>query len=121
MLRGDAFVAEVAVDLINAVQPAHGEALQVKFRRNAQVQIHIERIVMGNKRTCRGAAGDGMHHRRFHFDVSALVEEAADFANDGRALDEHVPRISVRDQIQITLAVTNLHILKPMPFFRQWQ
>jgi len=38
----------------------------------------------------RGSAGDLVHHRSFYFEVAALVEEGADGAKDGGALDENL-------------------------------
>ena len=56
---GQALVAEVAVDLEHPLEAAHHQALQVQLRRDAQVQVHVERIVVGLERTRRRAAGDG--------------------------------------------------------------
>ena len=76
VLGADAFVAEVAVDLVDAVEAADDQALQIELRRDAQEEVHVERVVMGLEGPRRGAAGDLLHHRRFDFEVAALVEEA---------------------------------------------
>ncbi len=65
-----ALVAEVAIDFIHAIESAHHQPLQIKFRRDAQVQIHVERVVVRHKRTRHRAACDGLHHRRLDFDKS---------------------------------------------------
>jgi hypothetical protein len=54
-----AFVAEVAVDLEHAVEAADDQALQVQLRRDAQEHLHVQRIVVGDERLGRRAAGDG--------------------------------------------------------------
>ncbi len=77
VLGGDPFIAEIAVDLVHAVEPADHQSLQIKLRGNAQVEVEIEGIVMGDERARGGAAGDGLHHGRFHFDVAARIEEVA--------------------------------------------
>ena len=41
-MRVDAFIAEIAVDLENAVQPADDQPLQIQLGRDAQVEIDIE-------------------------------------------------------------------------------
>ena len=64
MANRHAFVAEVAVDFKDAFKTADHEALQIEFRRDAQVHIHIERIVVRDKGLCIGAARDRVEHRR---------------------------------------------------------
>ena len=74
VMRGEALVAEIAVDLVDALQAAHHQPLQVKLRRDAQVEIDIERVVMGDERPRRGAAVDRLHHGRLHFDEAARFQ-----------------------------------------------
>jgi hypothetical protein len=74
--RVDALVAEVAVDLVDALQAADHQALEVQLRRDAQVQLQVQRVVVGGERLGRGAAGDVMHHRRLHFQEAARVQPA---------------------------------------------
>ena len=88
VLGADAFVAEVAVDLVDAVEAADDEALEVELGRDAQGEVDVERVVVGGEGAGGGAAGDGVHHGGFDFEVAAVVEEVADGAEDGGALDE---------------------------------
>ena len=37
VLGGDAFVPEIAIDLVNALEPAHDESLEVQLGGNPQV------------------------------------------------------------------------------------
>ncbi len=76
VMRGEAFVAEVAIDLVDALQAAHHQALQIQLRRDAQVQIDIERVVMRDEGARRGAAIERLHHGRFHFDEAAWLRVA---------------------------------------------
>ena len=69
VLRADAFVAEVAVDLVDALQAAHDQPLQVQFGCDPQIQVHVERVVVGDKGTCHGAARQRLHHRSLNFDI----------------------------------------------------
>ena len=55
------------------VEAADEQALQIKLRRDAQVKIEPERLVMGPERLGRRAAGDGLQHRRFHFEKAARL------------------------------------------------
>ena len=47
----DALGAEVAIDLIDAVEAADDQALQIKLRRDSRIEVYVERVVMGDKRT----------------------------------------------------------------------
>ena len=82
VVRGNAFVAEVAIDFVDALQPAHDQPLQIQLRRDAQVQIDIERVVMRDERPRRRAAIERLHHGRFHFDEAARFELAAQRRDD---------------------------------------
>ena len=102
------FVAEVAVDLENLLEPAHHELLQVQLRRDAQVELHVERVVMRHERPRGGAARDRMHHRRLDLEVAARHEEFADRLHDLRSLDEHVARRGIGDEVHVALAIALL-------------
>ena len=78
----DAFVAEVAVHFEDLVEPADEQSFQVKLRRDAQIEIDPERLVMRAKRLRRRAARDGLQHRRFHFLKPARFHEAPHLAHD---------------------------------------
>ena len=105
MARGDAFVAEVAVDFENLFETTDHQTFQVELRRDAQIKLHVERVVMGDEGACRGAAGDRVHHRRFDFEEAALQEQRAHRLDDARAQDEIQPRVFVADEIDVTLAI----------------
>ncbi len=84
----DALVAEVAVDLVDAVEAADDQSLQIQLGRDAQEEIEVERVVMRGEGLRGCASGDLVHHRGFDFEVAAAVEEFADGAEDGGAFDE---------------------------------
>ena len=118
VVRGEPFVAEVAVDFVDALEAAHHQPLQVQLRRDAQVEIDIERVVVRDERTRRGAAIERLHHGRFHFDEAARFQLPAQRRDDARARDEHLADLGVGDQVQVALAVARLHVLQAVPFLR---
>ena len=75
VLRRDPLVPEVAVDLVDALQAADDQPLQVQLRRDAQEELHVERVVMRHERPRQRAAGDRLHHRRLDLEVAAGVQE----------------------------------------------
>ena len=114
--RGDAFVAEVAVDLVDPLQAAHHQPLQIQLRRDAQVEVDIQRVVMRDKRTRRGAAVERLHHGRFHFDEAAASSCRRSEAMMLRARHEDLAHFGIGDQIEIALAVAGLHVFQAVPF-----
>ncbi len=84
----DALVAEVAVDLVDAVEASDDEALEVKLGGDAEEEVEVERVVVRGEGLRGGASRDLVHHRGFDFEVAAGVEEFSDGAQDGGAFDE---------------------------------
>ena len=78
VLARQPLVAEVAADLVDALEAADDQPLEVQLGRDAHVEVEIERVVMGRERARRGAAQDRVHHRRLDLEEPARVEEAAD-------------------------------------------
>ena len=75
--RRQTFVAEVPIHLEHALEATDHEPLQIQLRRDSQIQVHVERVVMRDERARRSAAEDRMHHRRFDFEKAARDEELA--------------------------------------------
>ena len=119
VLRADALVAEVAVDLVDPIQPADDQSLEIKLRRDAQKQIHIQRVVVGRERPRGRTAGYLLHHRGFHFEISAVVEELPQRLERLGTLDEDFSGFEVGEQIHITLAVAQLHIGEAVKLLRE--
>ncbi len=113
------FVAEVAVDLVDALKAADREALQVKLRRNAQVHVEIQGVMVSNERFRRGTAGNHLHHGCFHFHEAALVHVLADEGDDLGATLKHLPGIRVHDQVDVALPIAELLIGQTVVFVRQ--
>ena len=112
---GKPLIAEIAADLEHLVHAAHQHALEVEFQRDAHVELAAEGIVMRLERLGRRTAGDGLHHRRLHLHVAALVEEIADLADDLRALEEGGLHLVAGDQVQIALTIADLGVGESLP------
>src|ERR1700719_5095830 len=82
----NAFVPEIAIELENFVEPAHEQALEIKFRRDAQIKVKVERLVIRLKRLRRCAACDSLQHRRFDLKKTSLLKETADLTHDRNPL-----------------------------------
>ena len=84
--RRQALVAEHAGDLEHPVEAADDQPLQVELGRDAQVEVHVERVVVRDERPGGGAAGDRVQHRRLDLDVAA-VDEVLAHRGDRREAD----------------------------------
>ena len=116
---GQALIAEVAIDLVDPLKPAHHQPLEIQLGGDAQEQFHVERVVMGDEGTRHGPAGDHVHHRRLHLQERPLIQIVADVGDDGDAGAEGVAGGLVDDQVDVALPVASLHVRQPMPLFGQ--
>ncbi len=71
------FVAEVTTNFVNTFQVAHEQALEVKLKGDAQVEVLFELVVVGDERFRGRAAIQRLHNRRFHFQETIVIQESA--------------------------------------------
>ena len=121
VLRGDPLVAEVAVDLVDPLETADRQPLEIQLRRDAQEQVHVERVVMRHERPRQRAAGNRLHHRRLDLEIAAAVQKGANRGEHSASDGEHLARVGIDDQVEIPLAVARLDVRQPMPFLGQRQ
>ena len=110
MTRVDAFVAEAAVQFEDAFKAAHHETLEVEFRRNAQVLIDVERIVMRDEGLGVGAARDRVEHRRFDFNEAVIFHEAANGAHGLKARGKTLAAFFVDDEVGVALTAAGFDV-----------
>src|SRR5262249_5249029 len=103
-------VAKNAPDFINAVDPTNDNPFQVEFGRNPQIEVEIQRIVVGNKRPGRRSTVGGEKHPGFALDVAAFIKEAANAGNGARALAKDVGLFRMHDEIDVALPVEEAEI-----------
>ena len=75
--------------------------------------------MMGFEGLCCCAAGNGLHHWRFHFHVAAVVKEIANQADDFHPFLKGFLGLRVDYQVKISLAVPGFDIGEAVKFFRQ--
>src|SRR5581483_4866729 len=105
-----ALIAENAPDLINLLEPADDQALEEQFQRDTQLEIIIQRIMMGEEGTRRRAARDELQHRRLHFQEAARIQKVTHGPDDLAALGQDTARLRVGQQVEIALAVALLFV-----------
>ncbi len=117
--RADALVAVAAANLVDALEPADDEALEIELRRNAHEEAHVEGVVVGDEWLRRRAADERVHRRRLDLEEPGLVQDRADGAHDVAARTEHVGHGRVRDQIDVALPVAQLDVRQAVPLLRE--
>ena len=119
VLGGHPLVPEVAIDLVHPVEPAHHQALEVQLGGHAQVERHVERVVVRHERLGRRAPRDRLHHRGLHLEEAPRVEEGAQGRDEAALHDEGLTDLGIHDQVDIASAVTSLHVLQAVPLLGQ--
>ena len=106
----NAFVTEVTVDFEHAVDAADEAALEEQFRRDAQVQVKIERVHMRGERTSRGTAVHGLQHRSLNFEEVVIGEGLAQGGDGLGAVAHHVADLLVGDHTDVRLAGAGIFV-----------
>ena len=112
-------VTEHAPDLVHSLHAADDQPFQIQLQRNAQLQILVQRVEVGFKRARRRTARIGDQHGGFHLHKAALVQKAADGADDAGTFDKGVAHLGVDDQIDIPLTIAGVGVGQTVEFFRQ--
>src|SRR5205823_12440897 len=112
----NAFVTEVAIDLIYTIESADREPLEIELRSDAQKEVDIQSVVMRDEWLGNGAAGDRLHHRGFDFHKPVLTEELPHGLHQLRALQEDFPDLGIHEQVHVALPVAQLDVGQAMPF-----
>ena len=76
MLERDALVAEVLADLVDALEPADDQTLEVQLGGDPQVERLVELVVVSRERPRERTAVAWLQDRRLDLDEAFLVERA---------------------------------------------
>ena len=112
MLGRDALVAEVLAELVDALDPADDQPLEVQLGGDAQVEVAVELVVVGRERARQRAAVERLQHRRLDLEEALAVELAADGGDHARACGK-AARLVGGDQVQLAPAVAGLDVVRP--------
>ncbi len=114
-----ALIAENTADLIDALEAADDQALEVEFQGNAEFEVLVESVKVGLEGAGCRTAGVGDQHGSLDFHEVALCKEAADACDDLGTLDEDITGCVAHDQVDIALAITCVGILQAVELLRQ--
>ncbi len=110
VLEGDALVAEIAPDLVDPVQPAHDQPLEIQLEGNAQEEILVQLVVVGDEGLGRRAAVERLQDGRFHLDEAVVIQELAQRGDDPGALAEDLAHLGVDRQVGVALPVAGFRV-----------
>ena len=108
VLVRDALVAEVLADLVDALEPADDEPLQVELGRDAEVEVDVELVRVRDERVRERPAVARLEHGRLDLDEAFAVEVAPDRRDHLRTQEEQLARLVVHEQVEVALAVAGL-------------
>src|SRR3990172_8418475 len=83
--RRNALITEVAIQLKDFFKTADKQTFQVEFRRNARVEIDVQRVMMGLKRPRSRACCQWREHGGLNFKIAVILQNSSQFANDRSA------------------------------------
>ena len=109
------FVAEGPPDLEDTLDPANHAALKVQLRRDAQIDVGVQRVVVGDERPRRCAAGDWVQHRRLDLHEAGSAEAAPDGGNHLRSQQEDVADALVGPEVDLSLPVADVGVADTAP------
>ena len=112
-------VAEDAADLIDPLESADDEALEVELQGNAELEVLVQGVEVGLEGAGRSAAGVGDQHGGLDLHEVAVREEAADACDDLRAFHEDFAGGVTHDEVDVALAIAHVGVLEAVEFLRQ--
>ena len=114
MLVGDALVAEVLADLVDPLEAADDQTLEVELGGDAEVVVGLELVVAGDERLGEGAPVAGLEDRCLDLDEACSIEVAANRRDDSRPQQEVAARLLAHQQVEVALAVAHLDVGEPV-------
>jgi hypothetical protein len=120
MLDRNTFVAKYASYLVNSVKAANHQSLEVKLYRNSQIEVFIERMMVGDKRASQCSAGTGLKHRSLYLHITPIVEKTSYGSDNLGAQNKNASTFFVGNEVQIPLSIAFFYVSQPMPLLRQW-
>ena len=104
-------VTEHPADLEYPLEASDEEPLQIQLERDAELQIDIESIEVSLELPCSSAAGICNQERSLDFHEVSVSQEVTDLLDDLGSLLERILYLRIHDEVEISLAVTDLCVL----------
>ena len=112
-------VAEHSAHLVYALASADYKPFKIKLERDAQIEILIQRVVMGGKRTRSGAARVLDKNRCLHLHKIKRIKIFSYLSDYLTSLFKGVLDLGIDNEVKITAAVSCVGIAQTVKFFRK--
>ena len=112
-------VAEVLADLVDALEAADDQALEVELGRDPEVEVLFEVVPPASRTAARSASVARLQHRCLDLDEARRVQWRRIAANDAAAEEEVGARLLVHQQVEVALAVAQLDVGEAVEGVRQ--
>ena len=107
----DALVPEVVADLVHPIEPADDQPLEIQLVGDAQIERHVERVVMRRERPRRRAAIQRLQHRRLDLEIVRARRATRRISVDHpRARAKQRAHFGMHGEIGVALAIPLLGI-----------
>src|SRR4029077_8184712 len=100
-------------------ETSHEQPLQVQLQGDPQIQVAVQRVVVGQERTGVAAARDLLQDRGLDVEKPTLLEQPPQRSDDPRPRPKDLADLRVCDEVYVALSVPDFHILQSMPLLRQ--
>ena len=112
-------ITEYTANLINSFKSAYDQSFQIKLQRNTKLNIFIQCIVMGLKRSRSCTTGIGNQHWSFHFHEITAVKEVTDLFENLGTFNKYILAFLIHDQVYISLTITHICICQSVELLRK--
>jgi hypothetical protein len=116
VLVGDPLVTKVLAELVDLLDPADDQALQVELRRDSQIEVAIERVVVGGEGPGQRPSVQRLEDRSLDLHEVTRIEPAADLGDRAGPLQEELAGLLVRHQVELPPPVAGLNVLEAVEF-----
>jgi len=110
MLVRDALVPKVLRELVDLLETADDQPLQIELVRDPQVETLVEQARARHERLGEAAAVARLQDRRLDLDETLAVEVGADLRHHPRPQHRVAPRLLVHQQVEVAAPVARLDV-----------
>ena len=119
VLVADALVAEVLAQLVDLLEPAHDQPLQVQLGRDPEIEVGVELVRTRHERLGEAASVARLQDRRLDLDEPLPVEEPARGGHDSRPQQEVRAHVLVHQEVEVTATIALLDVGEAVERVRQ--
>src|SRR5262245_42240716 len=100
----DTFIAEIAPNFVNAFKPTHNQSLEIEFDGDAQVEVAVQCIVMGDKGAGSSPTIEWLQDRCLDLHKAMFIQVAAHGGNGTSTRHKHeLDFVAIGDQVKVAL------------------